>query len=119
MHSLRSPARAGSAAETDWGAIAKLYDVLARAAPGPVIEVNRAVAHGRAFGADAGLAILDALPAGTMSGSHLLPSVRGDLLARAGRYPEAAAQFRAAAALTRNHVEQNLLLGRAAESEAK
>jgi RNA polymerase sigma factor (sigma-70 family) len=112
-------ARAGSADETDWRAIAKLYDVLAQSAPGPVVEVNRAVAYGRAFGADAGLAILDALPAGSLAGSHLLPSVRGDLLARAGRHAEAATQFRAAAALTRNRSERNLLLDRAGRSEAK
>lgn len=111
-------ARAGRADETDWRAIAQLYDLLAQAAPGPVIEVNRAVAHGRAFGADAGLAVLDALPAGALAGSHLLPSVRGDLLARAGRHPEAAAQFRTAAALTGNRSEQNLLLDRAAQSDA-
>lgn len=112
-------ARAGSADDTDWRAIAKLYDVLAQAAPGPVIEVNRAVAYGRALGPDAGLAILDALPAGALAGSHLLPSVRGDLLARAGRHSEAAAQFRTAAALTRNHSEQDLLLDRATQSAAK
>jgi RNA polymerase sigma factor (sigma-70 family) len=111
-------ARAGSAGETDWHAIARLYDVLAQTAPGPVIEVNRAVAYGRAFGAEAGLAILDALPAGALAGSHLLPSVRGDLLARAGRHPQAAAQFRSAAALTRNRSEHDLLLDRAIRSEA-
>jgi predicted RNA polymerase sigma factor len=110
-------ARASTAAETDWRAIAGLYDVLARAAPGPVVEVNRAVAHGRAFGPDAGLALLDDLPDGALDGSHLLPSVRGDLLARAGRRPEAAASFRAAAALTRNESEQALLLRRAEECE--
>ena len=110
-------ARATTAAETDWRAIAGLYDVLARAAPGPVVEVNRAVAHGRAWGPAAGLAVLDGLPEGALAGSHLLPSVRGDLLARAGRRPEAAASFREAAALTRNESEQSLLLRRAEECE--
>ena len=106
-------ARSRSAAETDWRSIARLYDVLAGAAPGPVVEVNRAVAHGRAFGPEAGLAVLDALHPGALAGSHLLPSVRGDLLARAGRHAEAAAAFRDAAALTRNESERALLLRRA------
>jgi len=110
-------ARADSAEETDWRAIARLYDVLAQAAPGPVVEVNRAVAHGRAFGPDAGLAVLDALPAGALNDSHLLPSVRGDLLARAGRHAEAAGCFRRATALTANGSEQALLASRAEESE--
>ena len=91
--------------------------MLAEAAPGPVVEVNRAVAHGRASDPAAGLAVLDALPDGALAGSHLLPSVRGDLLARAGRHAEAAASFREAASLTRNESEQALLLGRAEESE--
>ncbi|RHW23325.1 RNA polymerase sigma factor [Nocardioides immobilis] len=110
-------ARATRPEETDWRAIAHLYDVLAEAAPGPVVEVNRAVAHGRASDPDAGLAVLDALPDGALAGSHLLPSVRGDLLARAGRHREAAASFREAASLTRNESEQALLLGRAEASE--
>jgi predicted RNA polymerase sigma factor len=110
-------ARAATPEMTDWPAIARLYDVLAEAAPGPIVEVNRAVAHGRASGPDAGLAVLDAVPAGALEGSHLLPSVRGDLLARAGRHTEAAAAFREAASLTRNESEQALLLGRANESE--
>lgn len=103
--------------ETDWGAIAKLYDVLAEAAPGPIVEVNRAVAHGRAFDPDAGLAVLDALPKGALAGSHLLPSVRADLLARAGRHGEAVASFREAASLTSNESEQSLLLGRAEQAQ--
>ena len=110
-------ARATTPGDTDWSAIADLYDVLAQAAPGPVVEVNRAVARGRASGADAGLAVLDDLPEGALAGSHLLPSVRGDLLARAGRHAEAAAAFREAASMTRNESEQTLLLDRAAESE--
>src|SRR5436190_264322 len=83
-------ARAATPEETDWRAIAKLYDVLAEAAPGPILEVNRAVAHGRAYDPDAGLAILEDLPEGALARSHLLPSVRADLLARAGRHAEAA-----------------------------
>ncbi len=110
-------ARATTPEDTDWRAIADLYDVLAQAAPGPVVEVNRAVARGRASGPDAGLAVLDELPEGALAGSHLLPSVRGDLFARAGRHAEAAASFREAASLTRNESEQALLLDRAAESE--
>lgn len=110
-------ARASTPAQTDWGAIARLYDVLAEAAPGPVVEVNRAVAHGRAWGPRAGLAVLESLPDGALRGSHLLPSVRGDLLARDGRRAEAAASFREAAALTRNESERTLLLGRAEETD--
>ena len=93
--------------------------MLARAAPGPVVEVNRAVAHGRASGPAAGLALIDALPDGALAGSHLLPSVRGDLLSRAGRHTEAAACFREAASLTRNESERALLLGRAEESSKR
>lgn len=109
-------ARARTAAETDWKSIASLYDVLAEVAPGPVVEVNRAVAHGRAFDPGAGLAVLEALPDGALAGSHLVPSVRGDLLARAGRHREAAEAFREAAGLTANESEQRLLIGRAEES---
>ncbi len=111
-------ARAATPRQTDWLAIARLYDVLAEAAPGPVVEVNRAVAHGRAYDADAGLAILDRLPDRAFAGSHLLASVRGDLLARAGRHADAASSFRAAATLTGNESERSLLLGRAVESDA-
>ncbi|HEX6248564.1 MAG TPA: RNA polymerase sigma factor, partial [Nocardioidaceae bacterium] len=95
-------ARARTAEQTDWPRIAELYDVLASVAPGPVVEVNRAVAHGRAFGPEAGLALLDGLYDGPLARSHLLPAVRGDLLARAGRAEEAAAAFREAAAITQN-----------------
>jgi RNA polymerase sigma factor (sigma-70 family) len=109
-------ASAATPGETDWPAIAKLYDVLAEAAPGPIVEVNRAVAHGRAFDPDSGLAILDGLPEGALAGSHLLPSVRADLLGRAGRHADAAASFREAASLTSNESEQSLLLGRAEQS---
>jgi len=110
-------ARARRADETDWARIAELYDALAQAAPGPVVEVNRAVAHGRAYGADAGLAVLAPLQAEpTLTGSHLLPSVRGDLLERAGRQAEARAAFTEAAALTRNESERQVLLARAAQN---
>ncbi len=108
-------ARARRAEDTDWRRIAGLYDVLATAAPGAVVELNRAVAHGRAFGPDAGLVVLDRLDVDALGGSHLLASVRGDLLARRGDAGEAAAAFREAAALTRNDDERTLLLRRAAE----
>ncbi len=88
--------------------------MLAQVGDNPVVEVNRAVAHGRASGPDAGLAVLDAVaghPA--LAGSHLEPSVRGDLLERAGRFDEAAAAFTEAADLTGNGGERTLLLGRA------
>jgi predicted RNA polymerase sigma factor len=107
-------ARARTAEETDWQAISRWYDVLARAGDNPIVEVNRAVAHGRAFGPEAGLAVLDAVAGhSSLAGSHLLPSVRGDLLARAGRHLEAAASFTEAAAITANQSERTLLLTRA------
>ncbi|GAB3033320.1 RNA polymerase sigma factor [Nocardioides flavus (ex Wang et al. 2016)] len=109
-------ARAARAEDTDWARIAALYDVLARAAPGPVVEVNRAVAHGRAHGADAGLAVLDAVDPSALAGSPLLPSVRGDLLERSGRRAEASAAFAEAARRTRNEGERTVLLRRAAQS---
>jgi predicted RNA polymerase sigma factor len=106
-------ARARRADETNWRRIAALYDVLADAAPGPVVEVNRAVAHGRAFGPDAGLAVLDALDAAALGSSPLVPSVRGDLLERAGLYAKAAEAFAEGAALTRNEGERAVLHRRA------
>ena len=111
-------ARARTPEETDWKSIASLYDVLAEVAPGPVVEVNRAVAHGRAFDAGAGLAVLEDLPPDALVGSHLVPSVRGDLLARAGRHREAAEAFREAASRTDNRSERELLTRRAEESLA-
>jgi predicted RNA polymerase sigma factor len=110
-------ARARTAEETDWVRIAALYDALAQLAPSPIIELNRAVALGIAFGPEAGLELLDAIvdePA--LRGYHLLPSVRGDLLAKLGRHAEAAAEFERAASLTENARERELLLGRAAAS---
>jgi RNA polymerase sigma factor (sigma-70 family) len=107
-------ARAGTAQQTDWPRIAALYGALARQAPSPVVELNRAVAVGMAFGPAAGLEIADALQAEPLlKNYHLLPSVRGDLLARLGRHAEARAEFERAAGLTRNAREQALLLGRA------
>jgi len=108
-------ARARRFQDTDWARIAALYDLLAGVTPGPVVEVNRAVAHGRAFGAAAGLAVLEQVDEESLGRSRLLPSVRGDLLGRAGRYDEAAAAFEEAAARTRNQGERTLLLARAAE----
>jgi len=108
-------ARALTAAETDWARIVALYDALAQLAPSPVVELNRAVAVAMAFGPAAGLEIVDALVAETsLKNYHLLPSVRGDLLARLGRLDEARAEFGRAAALTHNTSERKLLLGRAA-----
>jgi RNA polymerase sigma factor (sigma-70 family) len=106
-------AQARRAEDTDWERIAELYDVLAQAAPGPIVEVNRAVAHGRAHGAEAGLAVLDAIGADPLPGSPLPYAVRGDLLERAGRLEQASAAFRRAAQLTDNAAERDLLLRRA------
>ncbi|MGE5242387.1 MAG: RNA polymerase sigma factor [Bacteroidota bacterium] len=108
-------ARAHTATETDWERIVALYDALAQLAPSPVVDLNRAVAVAMAFGPAAGLEIVDTLTSEpSMKNYHLLPSVRGDLLARLGRYDEARAEFERAAALTRNTRERDLLLGRAA-----
>lgn len=95
--------------------IAALYDALARISPSPVVELNRAVALGMAFGPAAGLQIADRLMSEpSLAGYHLLPSVRGDLLAKLGRFEEAAAEFERAASLTQNGRERQLLLDRAA-----
>src|SRR6185295_9144800 len=107
-------ARARTGAETDWKRIAALYDVLALLAPSPVVELNRAVAVSMAFGPAAGLEIVDALSSEpTLKAYHLLPGVRGDLLAKLGRLDEARAELESAAALTRNEREREMLLGRA------
>jgi len=107
-------ARARSADQTDWVRIAALYDALAALTPSPVVELNRAVALSMAFGPAAGLELVDALTQEpTLQGYHLLPSVRGDLLAKLGRMEEAQAEFMRAASLTRNTRERNLLLERA------
>jgi RNA polymerase sigma factor (sigma-70 family) len=108
-------ARAARAEDTDWRRIAALYDVLAHVWPSPVVDLNRAVALGLAFGPAAGLELVEALVAeGSLDGYHLLPSVRGDLLAKLGRGAEARAEFERAASLTRNARERELLLARAA-----
>ncbi len=108
-------ARARSAEETDWARIAALYGELARAAPSPVVELNRAVAVGMAEGPAAGLALVDALRGEkALEGYHLLPGVRGDLLAKLGRSGEARAEFEKAASLAGNSREREVLLARAA-----
>jgi len=108
-------ARAATAAETDWPRIAALYQELSRLAPSPVIELNRAVAVSMAEGPAAGLALADALISEpSMRNYYLLPSVRGDLLAKLGRLEEARAEIERAASLTRNARERKLLLERAA-----
>jgi RNA polymerase sigma factor (sigma-70 family) len=112
-------AQAVRAEDTDWPRIAGLYRALAATAPSPVVELNRAVAVGMAEGPAAGLALADALAAGgALAGYHLLPSVRGDLLARLGRTAEAREEFVRAAGLTRNGAERALLLRRAADPGA-
>jgi RNA polymerase sigma factor (sigma-70 family) len=108
-------ARARVADETDWARIAALYGRLAERTPSPVIELNRAVAIGMAQGPAAGLTHLDAIAGGAaLRAYHLLPSVRGDLLAKLGRRGEARAEFERAASMTRNDRERRLLLDRAA-----
>jgi RNA polymerase sigma factor (sigma-70 family) len=109
-------ARARAAETTDWPRIVALYDVLAERTPSPVVELNRAVAVAMASGPAAGLVLVDALAADpSLRNYHLLPSVRGDLLARLGRGEEARAEFARAAALTRNEQERELLGRRARE----
>jgi RNA polymerase sigma factor (sigma-70 family) len=108
-------ARARTPEETDWTRIAGLYGALAQLAPSPVVELNRAVAIAMAFGPAAGLELVDTLTSEpSLKGYHLLPSVRGDLLAKLGRNEEARAEFERAASLTRNARERDLLLARAA-----
>jgi RNA polymerase sigma factor (sigma-70 family) len=107
-------ARARTAEDTDWERIVALYDALAELAPSPVVELNRAVAVAMAFGPAAGLELVDALTSEpALAGYHLLPSVRGELLGRLGRFEEARAECERAAALTRNAPKRALLLARA------
>ena len=107
-------ARAHAPEETDWPRIVTLYAALAQLAPSPVVELNRAVAVGMAFGPEAGLELVDALTAErSLAKYHLLPSVRGDLLKKLSRFDEARAEFERAASLTRNARERDLLLERA------
>ena len=111
---------ANTAEETDWPRIVTLYEALARLAPSPIVELNRAVAVAMASGPAAGLEIVDALidePA--LVAYHLLPSVRGDLLFKLGRFSEAQFEFERAASLTRNARERELMLNRALECEAQ
>lgn len=111
-------AQAHAAQETNWEQITALYDALAQLSPSPIIELNRAVAVAMAFGPAAGLELVDALASeSALKDYHLLPSVRGDLLARLGRWNEARLEFKRAAGLTRNEQERALLLVRAAAAE--
>jgi RNA polymerase sigma factor (sigma-70 family) len=108
--------RARTADETDWARIAELYGALAWVAPSPVVELNRAVAVSMAFGPAAGLELVDQLAsAPELASYHLLPTVRGDLLAKLGRLDEARGEFERAAGLTANERERALLLRRAGE----
>ncbi|RCW50280.1 RNA polymerase sigma factor (sigma-70 family) [Paenibacillus prosopidis] len=109
-------AQAPTAVETDWPRIAALYEALSRVAPSPIVELNRAVAISMAFGPSFGLQIIDNLNAEpSLKDYHLLPSVRGDLLVKLGRYAEARTEFERAASMTRNERERALLLNRAAD----
>jgi RNA polymerase sigma factor (sigma-70 family) len=108
-------ARARTAEETNWARITALYFALAQLTPSPVVELNRAVAISMTFGPAAGLELVDALRAEpALKSYHLLPSVRGDLLGKLGRFSEAREEFERAAALTHNARERELLLARAA-----
>ncbi|RYZ73413.1 MAG: RNA polymerase subunit sigma-24, partial [Lysobacteraceae bacterium] len=110
-------ARARSPGETDWATIAALYATLSQVYPSPVVELNRAVAVSMAAGPQAGLDLVDGLRAEpALARYHLLPSVRGDLLARLGRHHEARVEFERAAALTRNTREHDFLLERSRRS---
>ncbi|MEV5298239.1 RNA polymerase sigma factor [Amycolatopsis methanolica] len=107
-------ARAGAPEDTDWERIAALYGKLAEVAPSPVVELNRAVAVSMASGPEAALPLVDELTASpVLARYHLLPTVRGDLLAKVGRLAEARAEFERAASLTRNARERDVLLARA------
>ena len=110
-------AQAPTAGHTDWARIASLYQDLMRLTPSPVVELNRAVAVGMAFGPAAGLEVVDRLSSDrALDGYHLLPAVRGDLLSKLGRNDEARTEFERAASLTRNARERDLLLERAASA---
>jgi RNA polymerase sigma factor (sigma-70 family) len=113
-------ARARTPEETDWPRIAALYAALVQVIPSPVVELNRAVAISMAFGPAAGLELVEALASEpALEDYHLLPSVRGDLLWKLGRFDEARAEFERAASLTRNTRERDVLLGRAAQCQAQ
>lgn len=109
-------AMAPSAEETEWPRIAALYEALSRVMPSPIVELNRAVAISMAFGPAFGIQVVDELNADpSLKSYHLLPSVRGDLLVKLGRYDEARKEFERAASLTQNERERTLLLNRALE----
>jgi len=113
-------ARAVAPEQTDWRRIVEHYEELARITPSPVVDLNRAVAVSMAFGPAAGLELIDALIAEpSLKAYHLLPSVRGDLLFKLGRFAEAQAEFARAASLTRNIRERDFLLARAAACVAE
>lgn len=113
-------ARALTADATDWAGIAALYDALAALLPSPIVELNRAVALGMAYGPAEGLALADQLlDEPRLANYHLLPSVRGDLLAKLGRHAEARAEFERAAGLTQNERERSLLLARARDETVR
>ncbi|MGB8907376.1 MAG: RNA polymerase sigma factor [Candidatus Cybelea sp.] len=113
-------ARAPTADRTDWERIAALYDALAQLAPSPVVELNRGVAIGMAYGPAAGLEIVDAIASEpALQKYHLLPSVRGDLLFKLGRVEDARAEFERAAGLAHNSRDKKLLLERAAACELR
>jgi len=108
-------AQARNPEDTSWERIAALYDALVQVAPSPIVELNRAVAVSMAFGPEAGLEIVDTLTSEpSLRSYHLLPSVRGDLLSKLGRFNEACEEFKHAAELTRNTRERELLMERAA-----
>src|SRR5258708_7921415 len=109
-------ARARTSGDTDWPRIVNLYSALAELMPSPVVELNRAVAVGMAYGPAAGLELVDALTADpSLQNYHLLPSVRGDLLKKLNRFDEARTEFESAASMTRNVRERELLFARARE----
>ena len=113
-------ATAADAADTDWAQIAALYGRLARLAPSPVVELNRAVAVGMADGPSAGLVLVEALAAsGELAGYHLLPATRADLLRRLDRTAEAAVAYRQALELTATDTERRYLRRRLAETTAR
>jgi predicted RNA polymerase sigma factor len=110
-------ARARVPGDTDWARIVSLYEQLAVVNPSPIVELNRAVAVTMSLGAEAGLAILDRIADDpSLRNYHLLPSVRGDFLARLGRVDEARLEFERAAGMTRNSRERDVLLERARAS---
>ena len=111
-------ARARRAEDTDWPRIAALYDRLRVAAPSPVVDLNRAIAHSMAFGPEAGLRLVDEI-ADALGDYAPLPAARGDFLFRAGRLAEARSEFQAAAMLSRNAREKAFLLARAQACDSK